>query len=340
MIAVSGASGFLGSHVVCMLLEKGNSVRAFKREHSSLAEFEFIFSSYFTDKSAHQQIKNRLTWAVADLLDVPALELALEGIDEVYHCAAVVSFVQKDRDQMMHINVDGTTNMINLSLMKGVKKFCHVSSIAAIGRGKSGEHISEKMKWTESKNNSNYAISKYKAEMEVWRGVEEGLNAVIVNPGIILGTGDWEKGSCRLFNMVWRGMPFYTLGTGGYVDVKDVSTVMIKLMEKNIFSNRFILVGENLLMKNFLDTVATHFNKKKPSIHAGFMLSQLAWMADGLKSLFTGKTPSITRETARSARNTFYYSSKKITETIDFQFTPMNETLKTICNNFLINHQS
>lgn len=335
MIAVSGASGFLGSYVVCMLLEKGNQVRAFKRENSNLNEFEFIFSTYFSDKNFHQQLKNKLIWVVADVLDVSLLDEALNDVDEVYHCAAIVSFLQKHREKMMDVNVEGTKNMVNISLRKGIEKFCHVSSIAALGREKSGDEITEKSKWSESKNNSNYAISKHKAEMEVWRAIEEGLNAVIVNPGVILGAGDWNKGSCKLFQLVWNGMPFYTLGANGYVDVKDVAKAMIELMEKNILKERFVLVSENLQMKNYLDSVAEKFGKKKPTIEAGKIFSKIAWRVDALKSLFTGKEPSITRETARASQNKFYYNSNKIIHKINFKFTPMNETIDDICANFL-----
>ena len=236
---------------------------------------------------------------------------------------------------MMDVNVEGTKNMVNISLIKGIKKICHVSSIAALGREKSGTQITEKSKWSESKNNSNYAMSKYKAEMEVWRGIEEGLNAVIVNPGVILGTGDWSKGSSKLFQLVWNGMPFYTLGVNGYVDVNDVSRAMIELMEKNISKERFVLVGENLQMKNYLDSVAEKLGKKKPTIEAGKILSKIAWRVDGLKSMLTGKEPSLTRETARAAQNKFYYNSEKINHKINFQFTPMNKTIDDICTNFL-----
>ncbi len=335
MIAVSGANGFLGSYVVCMLLEKGNQVVAFKRDRSSLVEFESIFSTYFSDKESHKNLKNNLTWVVADVLDIPSLEAALINVDEVYHCAAIVSFLQKHRTKMFDVNVEGTKNMVNISLQKGVKKFCHVSSIAALGREKSGDEITEKSKWGESKNNSNYAITKYKAEMEVWRAIEEGLNAVIVNPGVILGTGDWNKGSCKLFKLVWNGMPFYTLGANGYVDVKDVSKAMIELMEKNISRERFILVGENLQMKKYLEDVAVNFGKKKPTIEAGKKLSQIAWRVDAAKSFILGKEPSITRETARASQNTFYYNSNKISQKINFKFTPMNKTIDDICANFL-----
>lgn len=337
MIAVSGASGFLGSYVVCMLLEKGHSIRAFKRKQSNLAEFEYIFTTFFSNLNANEQasLKQNLTWVVADVVDVPSLNEALANVDEVYHCAAIVSFLQKDREEMMQINVQGTANMVNTALASGVKKFCHVSSIAALGREKSGDHITEKTKWNTSKNNSNYAISKYKAELEVWRGIEEGLNAVIVNPGVVLGTGDWNKGSCKLFKLVGKGMPFYTLGINGYVDVKDVSRAMIELMGKNVFNQRFILVGDNLQMKKYLDDVADLLGKKKPTILIGKLLAEFGWVVDEIRSFLKRKNPTITKETARASLNQFYYSSQKIIDTIGFRFTPMSETLRENCKNFL-----
>ncbi|MES2779361.1 MAG: NAD-dependent epimerase/dehydratase family protein [Bacteroidota bacterium] len=340
MIAVSGASGFLGSYVVCTLLEKGNDVRAFRRNSSAMQEFDVIFNYYFRKSSEAQraQLLNRLQWVIADINDLPSIEEALTAVDEVYHCAAMVSFIQKDRDVMMECNVEGTANMVNISLLKGVKKFCHVSSIAALGRLKSGDSITEDARWNDSKHNSNYAISKYKAEMEVWRGAEEGLNVVIVNPGVILGVGDWSKGSCKLFQLVWKGMPFYTEGVNGYVDVKDVARAMIRLMEQSIFSQRFVLVGQNVNMRWYLDTVATLLGKKKPTIKVNKLLSQLAWMADGVKGKMTGKKPSLTKETARASMNQFYYSAAKIERAINFAFTPMEQTLSEACTQFLKTH--
>lgn len=340
MIAVSGASGFLGSYVVCTLLEKGNTIRAFRRSKSAMSEFEDIFNYYFSQYSDTQRLRFRqqLQWTIADINDIPSLEEALTDVEEVYHCAAIVSFMQKERDSMMHCNVEGTANMVNISLLKGVKKFCHVSSIAALGRVKSGELISEDTKWSNSKHNSNYAISKYKAEMEVWRGAEEGLQVVIVNPGVILGVGDWQKGSCKLFQLVWNGMPFYTEGVNGYVDVRDVACAMVMLMKQSIFNKRFVLVGKNVNMHWFLNSVAGYLGKKKPTIKVNKLLSQLAWIADGIKGKLTGKAPSLTKETARASMNQFYYSAEKIEKECSFTFTPMEQTLQQTCEQFLKSH--
>lgn len=335
MIAVSGASGFLGSYVVCMLLEQGKLVRAFKRSHSNMREFESIFQFYFATKSSTEQsqLRSNLVWVEADVNDLPSLDQALEGVDEVYHCAAIVSFVQKDRDRMMHVNAEGTANMVNICLEKGVRKFCHVSSIAALGRSKSGDLVDENTKWNPSKNNSNYAVSKYTAEMEVWRASEEGLNVVIVNPGVILGPGDWNKGSAKLFQLVKKGMPFYTEGVNGYVDVQDVARAMLMLMDRSKFGQRYVLVGKNVNMRWYLDTVAGWLGKRKPFIKVNRPMAHLAWIMDGLKSWVIRKNPSLTRETARASLNQFFYSSNKI-EQLGFVFTPMEKTIETTCKQY------
>lgn len=341
MIVVSGASGFLGSYVVCILLEKGKRVRAFRRATSTMHEFNNIFNYYFIAKTDFEKeaLLRYLEWITADVTDISSLDEGLTGANEVYHCAAMVSFVQKDRKKMLHINAEGTTNMVNMALQKGVQSFCHVSSIAALGRAKSGELITEEAKWNQSKHNSNYAISKYKAEMEVWRAAEEGLNVTIVNPGVILGVGDWNKGSSKLFKLVWNGMPFYTEGVNGYVEVKDVARAMIYIMEKKLFGERFILVGKNVNMRWYLDMVAAFLGKKKPTIKVNHAISQLAWMVDGFKSFLLGKTPSLTKETARAARNQYFYSSAKI-EKLGFAFTPMEQTLEETCKQFLITNSN
>lgn len=333
MIAVTGATGFLGAHVVCHLLQAGKKVRALKRDQSSLTEFEYIAALFFKSLTPDQkkELMLRLQWVNADIIDVSALSTAFDGVDTVYHCAAMVSFLKKDRDAMMQINVEGTTNVVNTALNCGIKQLCHVSSIAALGRAKAGTLIDEQSKWVNSDENSNYAVSKYKAEMEVWRGMEEGLQVVVVNPGVILGVGNWHKGSCKLFELVWNGMPFYTTGVNGYVDVNDVAKAMLVLTEQKQFSERYVLVSDNLCMKDFLETTATLLQKKKPIIRVTPFIAKLAVAADYLKYLATGKKPAITRETARTSLKAYNYSGKKIEARTGFKFTPINETLAYIC---------
>jgi dihydroflavonol-4-reductase len=334
LIAVTGATGFLGAHVVCHLLQAGKQVRALKRMQSSLEEFELIADAFFKNHTQTQKDAyfSGLQWLDADIMDVPALTTAFEGVDTVYHCAAMVSFLKKDRNDMMRVNVEGTANVVNVALICRVSELCHVSSIAALGRAKSGAQIDEQSAWTTSAENSNYAISKHKAEMEAWRGMEEGLQVVIVNPGVILGVGQWHKGSCKLFDMVWNGMPFYTTGVNGYVDVNDVAKAMIQLTKRKIFGQRYVLVATNLSMKDFLNSTATLLQKKKPFIRVTPFIAKLAVAADYIKYLATGKKPAITRETARTSLKAYYYNSHKIESTLPFTFKPINQTLAYICN--------
>lgn len=330
MIAVTGATGFLGAHLVCMLLQKGKQVRAFKRKQSNLAEFNYISALFFTN----DDYKNNLTWFEADILDIDSLEEGLQGAEEVYHCAAMVSFHQRDAAEMQQINVQGTSNVVNMCLQLGINKLAHISSIAALGREKSGVTISEKTKWVTSKLNSNYAISKHRAEMEVWRGAEEGLSVVIVNPGVILGSGDWNKGTCALFNMVKKGMPFYTDGVNGYVDVIDVARITLLLMERKCFQQRFVLVSENASMKRFLDEVATLLHKSKPRIKVTPFIAEIAWMAAGIQRLFTGKKAGLTKETSRASLKKYAYSNAKIKQELQYEFIPLSQTLINTCHTF------
>jgi dihydroflavonol-4-reductase len=335
LILVSGATGFLGAHMVCRLLQQGLTVRAMKRSTSSLDEFNLIYATYFENSS---DTSDKPEWIDADVLDIPSLNEAFSGVTEVYHCAAVVSFHPSDKEMMHRINVEGTANMVNTALEHSVSKFCHVSSIAAIGRSGKNSAITEQTAWVTSKHNSNYAISKYKAELEVWRAAEEGLPVTIVNPGVIIGVGKWNRGTCALFKMVWDGLPFYTLGVNGYVDVKDVTQAMFLLMENKCFNERFILVGQNIENRQFMFSVSELLKKRKPYIRINKQLAELAWRLYAIWGFITQKQPKITRETARASQNTYWYSSEKITKQLAFNFTPINETFTYICHHFLKQH--
>lgn len=337
MKAVTGATGFLGAHVVCSLLLKGHKVKAFKRGNSSLQEFYFIFSKRVNAANT-ANLLNNLIWVEADILDIPSIEEALVGVDEVYHCAALVSFIQRDKEKLMQVNVIGTANMVNAALSANIKNFCYVSSVAALGRRKSGELITEDASWENSKLNSNYAVSKYKAELEVWRGKEEGLNVCIVNPTVILGIGSFTKGSNHLLEAVSKGMPFYTLGVNGYVDAEDVADCMVKLMEQKIFGQRFITVSECVSNKELFNLMATHLGKQPPKILVNKWKSELAWRLVGMLRFLGLKTINITRETARASQNKSYYSNQKILNTICFTFKPLEQTIKESCQAFLSLH--
>ena len=327
MILVSGATGFLGSYIVCDLLRQNKKVRALRRSSSSLAEFNFICKVNHLDPAL---LKN-LEWHVADLLDLGDLEPAFENIDEVIHSAAIISFVEKDRYQMMRVNAEGTANMVNLSLAYGIKKFGYISSVAAIGRTAGKSHIDEDAKWETSNKNTGYAESKFNAEMEVWRGIQEGLNASIVNPGIILGAGDFTKGTGKMFEAAYKAIMFYTPGISGFVDVRDVSKCILELMDKNIFNERFILVSENYEFKKFYDEAALHFKKRKPMFNTPLWLAIIGYKALGIMSWFTGKPPLLTKETTHAAYEKYFYDNSKVKNKLNFQFIPMKETIQWTC---------
>ena len=330
-VLLTGATGFLGAHLAIDLLLLETPVIAIKRKNSSLQEFEQICKF----RGINEHLLTHLQWVECDILDTITLAEIMQDVDRVYHTAAIVSFWHKRFDEMMLTNVEGTANVVNCALEAGIKKICYSSSIAALGREKSGDIIDEESQWRDSKYNTQYAISKYMAEMEVWRGVEEGLNAVIVNPGVIVGEGKWDKGSCRIIDTVYKGLKFYTDGKNGYVDVRDVSRAMVQLMESDINNQRYVLVGDNLSFKDFFSWLTQQLGKPAPYIKVGSFLAQAARMLYWCKATLSGKEPLITKETARNSQEKFTYISEKINRDLNFEFTPIDETINRTCKAYL-----
>jgi nucleoside-diphosphate-sugar epimerase len=323
MILVTGRTGLVGSHLLLELVKAGRTVRALKRPDSDQGYLARIFR-YFN----HGELLERIQWVEGDLMDIYSLEDALEGIDRVYHCAALISFHKKDRNGLMRINAEGTANLINAALEKGTGKLCHVSSIAAIGRPESSaEIIDENLFWKSSRYNTAYAISKYAAEREVWRGIEEGLNAVIVNPSIVLGISNPEKGSSRIFETVYKGLKFYPPGINGFVDVRDVTAIMIKLMDSDIKGKRFIANAVNLPYRDLFRLIAAQYNRDAPSIKTNRIMTGAAWRFEWLRSKLNGTQPLVTRETARTSYNQFRYSNDNVRTALNYSFRDINDTI-------------
>ena len=321
-ILVTGGSGFLGSYIIKQLVEKGYAVRAIRR--STAIPF-WIPSS----------ILNKVEWVEGDILDVVSLEDAMEGVDSVIHSAAVVSFIRKDRKNMYQVNVEGTANVVNIALEKKVRRLIHISSVAALGRSAGGGHVNEEKKWEESKVNTHYAKSKYKAELQVWRGISEGLEAVILNPGTILGYGDWNNSSCAIFKNVYQEFKWYSSGINGFVDVEDVARAAILFLENNINEQRFIVNGDTWSFKKLQDTIADGFGKKHPAKQTTPFLMAVAWRLEKLKSIFSGKKPLLTKESARVAQSQTWFENDKILKALPgFSFTPLDETIKKACENY------
>jgi dihydroflavonol-4-reductase len=322
-VLVTGGTGFLGAYVIRELAEKGWAVRAIRRGNS-LPEF------------IPADILQQVEWITGDILDVVALEEAMEGVDGVVHAAAKVSFAGRDHHELYSINVEGTANVVNMALLQNVKRFVHVSSVAALGRTGKGERVTEKKSWEESKYNTSYSISKFRGEVEVWRGIGEGLPAVIINPSTILGFGDWNNSSCRLFRSAFEEFPWYTEGTNGFVDVQDTARAIVRLLEADVSGERFILNGDNWTFRHLFETIAAGFGKKPPSREATPLLAGIAWRLERMKSLFSGRPALLTRESARVARsNTAFDNGKILQQLPGFRFTPLEETIRESCGAYL-----
>lgn len=333
MIFVTGGTGLVGSHLLYDLIRSGKTVRALKRKESAISNVEKVFS-YYT--RSYKELAGRIEWMEADLMDVYSLMEALQGIDYVYHCAAKVSFESKNEKEMLYSNIEGTANLVNAALTIGIKKFCHVSSIATLGREEHEPIINETMFWKASPDHSNYAVSKYGAEREVWRAAEEGLNVVIVNPSLIIGGGNWQQSSSNMFSRAYKGIRFYTGGISGFVDVRDVSALMIRLTESDISNQRFILNSENASFRHYFDLIHQAFGKPRSSIKAGKFLSALAWRAELIRYFVTGAKPLITKETARSAHRVSRFSNDKILAAFpDYRFISLEESVKDTAKLFL-----
>ena len=333
MILVTGGTGLLGSHLLLELVRNGKKVRAQYRTKSKIDSVLSLFRSYEENADA---LFRAIEWVEGNVLDVPAMEEALDGVTQVYHCAASVAFNKKDHELMHKINAEGTANLVNLCLEKENVRFCHVSSVAAIGRDGSDKPIDEKVEWTESLHNSEYARSKHFAELEVWRGVEEGLEAFIVNPSLIIGPGDWSASSSAMFKRAWKGIPFYTTGGNCFVDVRDVASAMIGLMDSGVAKQRFIIGAENRTYKDVFERIARFMGKQPPTLKANSFLLGIAWRVEVVKSALTGKKPFITKEIAHnSAQMNRYDNSKLLMQLPDFRYRDLNETLAFVTNRFV-----
>jgi len=331
MILVTGGTGLVGSHLLYHLLQSENSVKAIHQKTSDIAAVKKVFSYYTTN---YETLFNKIIWLVAELNDVPALEIAFKDVTSVYHCAAFVSFNPADYKKMRRINIDGTTNIVNLCISNPIKKLCFVSSIAAVEKNIKNEIIDESESWNNEAEKSGYAITKYGAEMEVWRASQEGVDVVIVNPGVILGSGFWHKGSSNLFTKIKNGFNYYTEGVTGFIGVKDVVQIMQKLMQSTIKNERYILVAENVSFKTLFYQIADSLNKNRPKIKVTSFLSEFVWRLDWIKSKVTGKISLITKNSAKSSQSKYYFSSKKIETSLPYKFEKIESVIQNIGDNF------
>jgi len=316
MILVTGATGLVGSHLLVQLLQENEEVKALFRSEKQLKKVKNVFDFY-----NQTTLFDKVNWVKGDITDIPSLEIAFKNVTHVYHCAALISFDPSDEDELRKINIEGTANVVNCCINLGVKKLCYVSSIATLGDTREHEIIiTEENEWNPEELHSDYAITKYGAEMEVFRGHQEGLEVVIVNPGVIFGYGFPKKGSDVIIQSVKKGLSFYTKGNIGIISVEDVVKSMIQLMKSSINGERFTLVGENISTKALLDFIAEELKVKKPYIEATKLITSIAWRMDWLISIITNRKRKLTKATAKASHSINIYDTTKIIIDLNYSF--------------------
>jgi len=318
MVIVTGATGLVGSVIIDHFASRNIPVTGLYRKK-------------------HSEDNTHVKWAEADVTDIESLTKSFAGASAVVHAAAVVSFSQRSKEKMFHVNVEGTANVVNACLQSGVKRLIHVSSVAALGKIPNQNVIDENATWTVSDKTTNYGLSKYLAELEVFRGEAEGISVAMVNPSIILATEKNQRSSSKLFQYIFDEQPFYTDGQLNYVDARDVAEMILRLYENTSLKGRYIANAGRVAWKIFFDKIANRFNKKPPSIKVPHALAQLAASAEWLRSLLTGQEPIITKETARVARQQIFFSNKKACKELALPFRELDETLDWCCQAFLAN---
>lgn len=345
MILVTGGTGLVGAHLLLKLSEDDSKIRAIYRNSKQIEKTKLLF-----DQNSKKHLFSKIEWLKADILDISSLETAFKNIEFVYHCAAKISFNPNDEKELRKINIEGTANIVNFCIDKNVKKLCHVSSIATLGNllqnnpSQKDElatqtKITETTEWNPEKLHSDYGISKYGAEMEVWRGFQEGLQIIIVNPGIIFGSGFWNQGSGKFFTSIKKGISFYTKGSTGYVCVKDVVNIMQILMKSELSGERFILVSENRTYKDIIYTIADKINAKKPVIEATSCLLNVAWRLDWILSKIIRTDRKIGKYAAQSLLNKDVIENSKIKKTLNYEFSSIDKCLDEVAADFKKNYK-
>lgn len=334
MILVTGGTGLVGSHLLYKLVTTHKNVRAIYRRPHKLDAVKHVFSYYSED---WETLYNKIEWIEANLNDVPKLQAAFIGVTHVYHCAAFISFEPDKYRTLRKINIEGTANIVNLCISNSVEKLCYVSTIATIGHHANPETlITETTAWNPEEDNSVYSITKYGAELEVWRGTQEGLDAVIVNPGIILGPGFWRGGgSGSLFRQIHKGLNYYTRGASGYVDVYDVVSIMQQLMESSIKNENYILVAENLTFKEFNTKLSKVLNIKKTAKEIKPWQLKVLWRLDWLNHKVFRKRRKLSRQLSKTIISVTEYDNSKVKNALNFEFQTADKSIEAVSKLFL-----
>jgi len=331
MVLVTGGTGLVGAHLLLHLLQKDAQVRSIYRKGSNLKRVEKVFGYYFENAAS---LFSKIEWVEADLNDIPALALAFQDVEYVYHAAALISFDPRDYKKLLKINSEGTANIVNLCLTNKIQKLCYVSTIGTIGKSINDAPATEENEWNDQ-NVNVYALSKYEAEMEVWRGSQEGLSVVMVNPGVILGPGFWDTGSGALFTTANKGYSFYPPGGTGFITVHDVIKMMTSLMNSNIENERFIAVAENRSFQEILNRLTKELGKVAPTKKLKYWQLEIGRVGDSIWSLLTGKPRRITKNSIHSMKHRDNYDNQKIQKVLGFQFNTLDQVITSSCQLFL-----
>jgi len=330
MIFLTGGTGLVGSHILLRLSQQGKKVLALRRDSSSLEVCRRVFTQY---NAVH--LFHNICWEKGDLNNIPILEKCISKCNYVIHAAALVSFHSEDKDRLVDVNINGTANIMNISIDFKIEKCLYISSIATLGRNSTYDIVDENCNFKISNIESNYSISKYMAEQEVWRASNEGLDVIIVNPSVILGPGDWEKGSSRIFHSIYNGLRFFPPGKTGFVDVDDVANIVVKLLFLKVKNERFILNGVNTSYEAVFNLIADKFDMKRPNIRVTPFLKEIGWRIEKFRSLILQKKSLITKETAESGMRESRFSAEKVEKTLNYNFKPIDETITKYCDLYL-----
>jgi len=331
MILVTGGTGLIGSHLLFHLINSGKTVRSNYRSKASIEKVRKVFGYYTDDPSS---LVEKIDWVQADITELGNLDNLFIDVDYVYHCVALISFDPKDYKILERTNVEGTANVVNLSLKYGIKKLCYVSSIAAIGSNPKQTEVTEENEWNEAKA-TVYGITKYEAELEVWRGSQEGLDIVVVNPGVVIGPGFWKSGSGSFFTYASKGKKYYFPGGTGFVTVSDVVKAMTMLMESNIRTEGFILVNQNMTYKEFFDKIAPKLEVSPPTKKVSKFMIECFWRWDWARSNLFGKRRKLSKAVAKGLFHKEDYSSEKIKSELDFEFEDLDKAIEFCCDRFI-----
>lgn len=314
MYLVTGATGLIGSYICRELLQRGYSLRAIRRKTSSMGLVD--------------DIQQQIDWVEGDVLDISALERHMDGIEGVVHSAAFISYNSRDEALMRKINVEGTANMVNIALAHRIKHFLQVSSVAAVGKHQSAALIDETHQINQPDSLTGYARSKWLSEMEVWRGISEGLPGAIINPSLVLGPGVMDRSSTQVFKYIQEQRRFYTSGVVNYVDVRDVAEAAGGIIDRELIGERYILNAGSVTYKHLFDAIARAMNKRPPAVKVGPPLVRWISLLDRGRTMLTGQSPLVSDELVQVARNTHTYTSEKVKETLGIQFRTLEETVR------------